>query len=131
MPLLGVPRGWSRVRRLVPLAAGAVAVLAAAALVLVPKPAANAAAETVNVWLTTTNDGGGRNVTRGLAQQSPVSFASSSAAGAQTITVDENVTYQKFVGAGASLTDTAAWLMNSSGALTPSARTAMMQKLFD
>jgi glucosylceramidase len=131
MSLPGVPGGRRRSHRLVPLALCAAAALAAAALVLVPQRAAHAAAETVNIWLTTTNDGGGRNVTRGLAQQSPVSFAAGSPAGAQTITVNENTTYQRFVGAGASLTDTAAWLMNSSGALTPSARNAMMQKLFD
>ena len=33
---------------------------------------AHAAGEQVNVWLTTTNDSAGRNVTRGLQQQTPV-----------------------------------------------------------
>jgi glucosylceramidase len=112
------------------LAVGAATVLAAAA-VLLPLRSASAAAETVNVWLTTTNDAGGRNVVRGLQQQSPTAFAASSAAANQTVTVDENTTYQQFIGGGASFTDTAAWLMNSSGALSPTTRGATMTKLFD
>ncbi len=91
---------------------------------------ASAAGEQVNVWLTTTNDSGGRNVTRGLEQQTPISFGSGGS-GSQTVTVDEGTRYQQFTGAGASFTDTAAWLMNSSGALSSSTRTAVMQKLFD
>ncbi|GAA3435410.1 ricin-type beta-trefoil lectin domain protein [Kutzneria kofuensis] len=94
-------------------------------------PAANAANESVNVWLTTTNDSGGRNVTRGLQQQSPISFTAGTGSGQQTITVDENTRYQQFEGAGASFTDTAAYLMNSSGALSAATRNATMQKLFD
>ncbi|TDP94021.1 ricin-type beta-trefoil lectin domain protein [Labedaea rhizosphaerae] len=92
---------------------------------------AEAAGETVNVWLTTTNDSGGRNVTRGLQQQTPVQFAAGNGTGQQTITVDEHTTYQKFTGGGASFTDTAAWLMNSSGALSQSTRDDTMRKLFD
>jgi glucosylceramidase len=103
----------------------------AAAFVLMPLRYANAAAEPVNIWLTTTNDSGGRNVTRGLQQQAPISFASTSAAANQTITVNENTTYQQFVGAGASMTDTAAWLMNSSGALSASTRSSVMNALFN
>jgi glucosylceramidase len=91
---------------------------------------AHAAGETVNVWLTTTNDSGGRTVTRGLQQQTPISFSTGGSAN-QTITVDENTRYQQFTGAGASFTDTAAWLMNSSGALSSTTRTQVMQKLFD
>ncbi len=94
------------------------AAMVTAAIGLFPAAPAQAANESVNIWLTTTNDGAGRNVTRGLAQQTPVTFASNSAAASQTITVNENTTYQTFVGAGASFTDTAAWLMNSSGALS-------------
>ena len=98
------------------LSATAVAVTISA--VLLPVRPAAAANEAVNIWLTTTNDTRGRTVTRGLQQQSPIAFATSSAGANQTVTVDENATYQQFVGAGASFTDTAAWLMNSSGALS-------------
>ena len=72
------------------------AVLGTAAVLtgLVSTAAAQAAGETVNVWLTTTNDSGGRNVTRGLQQQTPVQFAPGTGTGQQTITVDENTTYQ-------------------------------------
>jgi glucosylceramidase len=112
-------------------ATAAAVLAAAAAFVLLPIRAAHGAAETVNIWLTTTSDAAGRTVTRGLQQQAPVSFASSSAAANQTVTVNENTTYQQFVGGGASFTDTAAWLMNSSGALSASTRASVMQKLFD
>jgi glucosylceramidase len=111
-------------------AAGAVLAAVAGAVLTVPR-LAQAAGETVNIWLTTTSDSGGRTVTRGLQQQAPISFAATSAAANQTITVNENTTYQQFVGGGASFTDTAAWLMNSSGALSASTRTSVMQKLFD
>jgi glucosylceramidase len=97
---------------------------------LIPQPAA-AAGESVNIWLTTTNDSRGVSVTRGLQQQTPVAFSAGTGSGGQTITVDENTTYQAFEGGGASFTDTAAWLMNSSGALTPSVRDDTMRKLFD
>ncbi|MBM6402882.1 ricin-type beta-trefoil lectin domain protein [Phycicoccus sp. CSK15P-2] len=108
------------------------AVAAAFALVgggLAAPPAA-AAGEQVHIYLTTTSDAGGRTVTRGLQQQSPVSFASGSAGADQTIRVDESVQYQQFEGAGASFTDTAAWLMRGSGALSQSTRDEVMTKLF-
>jgi glucosylceramidase len=108
---------------------GAAALLTAAVLA-VPIPA-QAAGETVNIWLTTTSDGGGRVVTRGLQQQAPVAFAAGTGTGAATITVNENVGYQQFEGAGASFTDTAAWLMNSSGALSATTREDTMRRLFD
>jgi len=74
-------------------------VLAAGGLVqAVP---ASAAGETVNIWLTSTNDSGGRNVTRGLQQQAPVTFASGNGSSGVSITVNENTRYQQFVGAGA------------------------------
>src|SRR5487761_194603 len=92
---------------------------------------AHAANEPVNIWLTTTNDSGGRNVTRGLQQQSPISFGSGNNGGGVNITVNENTKYQQFVGAGASMTDTAAYLLNSSGALSASTRNAVMTALFD
>ncbi|MFT7866721.1 MULTISPECIES: ricin-type beta-trefoil lectin domain protein [Amycolatopsis] len=92
---------------------------------------AQAAGETVNVWLTTTSDAGGRQVTRGLQQQAPVTFAAGTGSGGVTINVNENTTYQQFEGGGASFTDTAAWLMNSSGALSQATRDDTMRKLFD
>jgi glucosylceramidase len=92
---------------------------------------AQAAGETVNVWLTTTSDAGGRQVTRGLQQQTPVTFAAGTGSGGVTINVNENTTYQQFEGGGASFTDTAAWLMNSSGALSQATRDDTMRKLFD
>ena len=92
---------------------------------------AQAAGETVNVWLTTTSDAGGRTVTRGLQQQTPVTFAAGTGTGGVTINVNENTTYQQFEGGGASFTDTAAWLMNSSGALSQATRDDTMRKLFD
>ncbi|MGW3993823.1 ricin-type beta-trefoil lectin domain protein [Amycolatopsis sp. NPDC004772] len=92
---------------------------------------AQAAGETVNIWLTTTSDAGGRQVTRGLQQQTPVTFAAGTGSGGVTINVNENTTYQQFEGGGASFTDTAAWLMNSSGALSQATRDDTMRKLFD
>jgi glucosylceramidase len=107
-----------------------VGVLTAVAAIL-PQQIAHAAGETVNIWLTTTNDSAGRNVTRGLQQQAPVAFGTGTGSAGQVVTVNENTRYQQFIGAGASFTDTAAWLMNSSGALTAATRNAVMTKLFD
>jgi glucosylceramidase len=111
-------------------ASALLALVAALLTTLLTAAPARAAGEAVNIWLTSTNDSGGRNVTRGLQQQTPISFGSGGSA-AQTITVDENTRYQQFTGAGASFTDTAAWLLNSSGALSQTTRTQVMQKLFD
>ena len=94
-------------------------------------PAAHAANETVNVWLTSTSDSGGRTVTRGLQQQAAIAFSAGTSSGAQTIAVNDATRYQTFTGGGASFTDTAAWLMNSSNALSAATRTSVMQKLFD
>lgn len=91
----------------------------------------HAAGEIVAIWLTTTDDDAGRHVTRGLQQQTSIAFATGTAGGGLTIIVDENTRFQQFSGAGASFTDTAAWLMNSSGALSSATRTSVMQKLFD
>ncbi|WP_326566458.1 ricin-type beta-trefoil lectin domain protein [Amycolatopsis rhabdoformis] len=115
-----------RKRHLLPL-------LGAAALALstVAVPVAQAANETVNIWLTTTDDAKGVNVTRGLQQQTPITFSAGTGSGQQTINVNENTTYQQFEGAGASFTDSAAYLMNSSNLLSASTRTQVMQKLFD
>nr|WP_245602054.1 ricin-type beta-trefoil lectin domain protein [Hamadaea tsunoensis] len=95
-----------------------------------PPPGAYAAGEAVNIWLTTTSDSGGRTVTRGLQQQTPIAFAATSGSANQTITVNEGTTYQQFEGAGASFTDTAAWLIHGSGALSQSAQNDVMTKLY-
>ncbi|MFJ1971651.1 ricin-type beta-trefoil lectin domain protein [Streptomyces sp. NPDC087903] len=91
---------------------------------------AHAAGEQVTAWLTTTDDTGGRHVVRGLQAQTPFAFQSGSGGSGENITVDEDTRYQTFTGGGASFTDTAAWLMNSSGALSTAARDAAMRKLF-
>ncbi|MGW4466195.1 ricin-type beta-trefoil lectin domain protein [Micromonospora sp. NPDC004704] len=105
--------------------------LVATGLAVLRAPAAFAAGEQVNIWLTTTSDARGRTVTRGLQPQTPIAFAASSGTGNQTLTVNENTTYQQFEGAGASFTDTAAWLINGSGALSQSTRDTVMRQLFD
>jgi glucosylceramidase len=107
---------------------GAALLASGAAVVLAPS--AFAANEQVNVYLTTTSDSGGRTVTRGLQQQTPVSFAGSSGSANQTITVNENTTYQQFEGAGASFTDTAAFDIKGSGALSAATQNDVMTKLF-
>ncbi len=107
------------------------AALLTAAALAVPATAAHAAGEQVDIWLTTTSDGGGRVVTRGLQHQSPIGFAPGTGSGQVTIDVDESTTYQQFEGGGASFTDTAAWLMNSSGALSSATRQDTMRRLFD
>jgi glucosylceramidase len=104
--------------------------LALVAGVVVPT-AAHAANEAVNVWLTSTNDAAGRNVTRGLEQQTPVSFQAGNTSGGTNITVNENTKFQQFVGAGASMTDTSGFLLGSSGALSAATKNSVMTKLFD
>ncbi|MGW7285920.1 ricin-type beta-trefoil lectin domain protein [Streptomyces sp. NPDC054847] len=104
--------------------------LATAGLTGLTAGSAQAAGEQVNVWLTTTDDSGGRHVTRGLQQQAPIHFQSGTGGGGTDITVDENTRYQTFTGGGASFTDTAAWLMKGSGALSQATRDATMRKLF-
>ena len=111
------------------LAAFAAVTLGVVGLVAIPN--ALAAGESVNVWLTTTSDAGGRTVTRGLQQQTAVNFSAGTGGSGQNITVNDATHYQTFSGGGASFTDTAAWLMNSSGALSASTRSTVMQKLFD
>ncbi|MFJ6570822.1 ricin-type beta-trefoil lectin domain protein [Streptomyces sp. NPDC091292] len=91
---------------------------------------AHAAGEQVTAYLTTTDDSGGRHVVRGLEAQAPFAFQPNSGGSGENISVDENTRYQTFTGGGASFTDTAAWLMNSSGALSQATRDATMRKLF-
>ncbi|MEW2315905.1 ricin-type beta-trefoil lectin domain protein [Streptomyces bauhiniae] len=106
------------------------ALLTTAGITTLATPAAHAAGEPVTAWLTTTDDSAGRHVVRGLEPQTPFSFSAGTGGGGENITVDENTRYQTFTGGGASFTDTAAWLMNSSGALSQATRDATMRKLF-
>src|SRR5438067_8993469 len=87
-----------RSRRWALLAGGVVAAVAVAGVGVAMAPTALAAGEPVNIWLTTTNDSGGRSVTRGLQQQQPINFAGTSPGANQTVTVNENTTYQQFEG---------------------------------
>lgn len=109
---------------------GAALVLAATAVTTgaVLAPTAAAANETVNVWLTTTSDAGGRVVTRGLARQPSLTFGTGGSAN-HTITVNEGATYQTFEGGGASITDTTAHLFRG-GAISAATRDQVMRKLF-
>ncbi|MER8027885.1 ricin-type beta-trefoil lectin domain protein [Streptomyces bauhiniae] len=106
------------------------ALLTTAGFTTLATPAAHAAGEPVTAWLTTTDDSAGRHVVRGLEPQTPFAFSAGAGGGGENITVDENTRYQTFTGGGASFTDTAAWLMNSSGALSQATRDATMRKLF-
>lgn len=123
-PLVAPTRRNGQTRRRALQAALLACCLVATGLAVLRAPAAFAAGEQVNIWLTTTSDARGRTVTRGLQPQTPIAFATSSGAGNQTVTVNENVTYQQFEGAGASFTDTAAWLIHGSGASARAPATA-------
>jgi glucosylceramidase len=116
-----------RIRLLIRAVSAAALIASGFAIAEAPAHAAN---ESVAIWLTTTNDSGGRNVVRGLQQQAPISFTAGSGSAGQVVTVTENTRYQQFTGAGASFTDTAAYLINSSGALSASARNTLMNNLF-
>ncbi|WP_431910644.1 ricin-type beta-trefoil lectin domain protein [Nonomuraea jabiensis] len=105
------------------------ALVCAAVLALAVPVPAYAADETVNVWLTTTSDAGGRNVTRGLAQQTPIAFGPAGGSANHTINVNEGTTYQQFEGGGASITDTTAYLLRG-GPVSAVTRDATMRKLF-
>ena len=121
--------GRTRLRRTL---VGMLTAVAAAVTPMLAVPAtAHAAGESVQVYLTTTNDSGGRNVTKGLEQQAPLTFASGTGGSGQNVTVNENTQYQQFTGGGASFTDTAAYDLNSSGALSAATRNSVMTKLFD
>ncbi len=85
--------------------------------------------EPVSIHLTT-SDAGGRTVLRGLEAQTPVAFVDRSADAAHTITVNENVRYQRFVGGGASITDSAAYLLRG-GPVSAATRDEVMRRLFD
>ncbi|MFE2754049.1 ricin-type beta-trefoil lectin domain protein [Actinosynnema sp. NPDC059335] len=104
------------------------ALITVAAALAASQPAA-AAGEAVNVYLTTTSDSGGRVVTRGLQQQSPIAFGSNGGSATHTITVNEGTTYQQFEGGGASITDTTAYLLRG-GPVSAATRDAVMRRLF-
>ncbi|MEV4658501.1 ricin-type beta-trefoil lectin domain protein [Micromonospora sp. NPDC049301] len=115
-------------RRAVPAALLAICTATAAAAVALPTPA-SAAGEQVNIWLTTTSDSGGRQVSRGLQQQTPIAFAATSGGATHTITVNENTRYQQFEGGGASITDSTAYLFRG-GPISAATRDTVMSKLF-
>lgn len=118
-------RPW---RRLASAGLLALVTAVAAATVTLTAPA-SAANEPVNVWLTTTTDPGGRQVSRGLQQQAPIAFAASSGGATHTVTVNENTRYQQFEGGGASITDTTAYLFRG-GPISAATRDTVMRKLF-
>lgn len=91
-----------------------------------PRPAPHP--QQARIHLTTTSGPGGRNVVKGLERQPPVTFRPGRADGG--ITVDASRAYQRFEGGGASLTDTAGWLLHSSGTLGDATREATLRKLF-
>ncbi|MEV6416743.1 ricin-type beta-trefoil lectin domain protein [Kribbella sp. NPDC051718] len=121
-----------RHRRVLPTLAGlaALSVIATGIGISNPEPA-HAAGEQVNIYLTTTNDSAGQNVTRGLQQQTPVNFGPAGGSANQTITVNENTTYQSWEGGGASFADSSAWLLNSSNTISAATRNQVMKDLFD
>jgi len=83
---------------------------------------ANAAGETVEVWLSNPNNG------TWLKRQSDVSFGSNTGSANYTINVNENTTYQTMDGFGASLTDSSCWLLYYK--LSDSKRKEVLNNLF-
>ncbi|WP_313641580.1 RICIN domain-containing protein [Paenibacillus sp.] len=83
---------------------------------------AQAAGETVQVWLSNPN------TSTWLARQSDVKFSASSAGADYTITVNEGSSYQTMDGFGASLTDSSSWLLQNK--LSAAKRTEVMNQLF-
>ena len=80
-------------------------------------------AQSVSVWLTTDDR---QSLMR---QQSAVDFVPGSAPAVPTIFLDEYSRYQTIEGLGASMTDSAAYLMNEK--IPPAALPGVMQSLFD
>ena len=93
------------------------------ALSAINTPHANAAGETVSVWLTTPDQA---NL---LSQQGNLTFSSTIGSNANTITVNDGTTYQQMAGFGASITDSAAWLMYDN--MSASQRSTLMNALFN
>jgi glucosylceramidase len=67
------------------------------------------------------------DMSRALASRPPVTFQSRAPAGAEVVHVNDRHTYQAFLGAGAAMTDTSAWLIH---ALPSAVRTRLLQSLF-
>src|ERR1035438_9844160 len=84
---------------------------------------APATAQTVNVWLTTSDR------TMLLQPQNPVAFAAGSSATLPTVSIDAAQTYQTMEGFGASMTDSAAYLLHQK--VPPAALPDVMRSLFD
>src|SRR6185437_12422810 len=63
-----------------------------------------------------------------LAPQPGLNYSNAPPAGAQIVDVDDQVAYQRFSGLGASMTDSAAWLIYDQ--LSPADRASLMQELF-
>ena len=82
-----------------------------------------AANEPVSVWLTKADK------SKLLSPQSNVNFSSDTGTNDHTINVNENITYQKMDGFGASLTDSSAYLIQNK--LSAEARDTLMTNLFD
>src|ERR1035441_9384868 len=80
-------------------------------------------AQTVNVWLTTSDR------TMLLQPQNPVAFAAGSSATLPTVSINAARTYQTVEGFGASMTDSAAYLLHQK--VPPGALPDVMRSLFD
>ncbi len=80
-------------------------------------------AQTVNVWLTTSDR------TMLLQPQNPVAFAAGSSATLPTVSVSAAQTYQTVEGFGASMTDSAAYLLHQK--VPPAALPDVIASLFD
>ena len=78
--------------------------------------------QTVNVWLTTSDR------TMLLQPQNPVAFAAGSSATLPTVSINAAQTYQTMEGFGASMTDSAAYLLHQK--VPPGALPDVMQSLF-
>lgn len=87
------------------------------------QPIARAASgPSVSTWLTTAN---GQSL---LAPQSNQNFVPGVGTTGSIITVNDHLQYQQMVGFGGAMTDSSAYLIDK--VLTPTERTALMQKLF-
>ena len=89
------------------------------------RQAVKPAAPTSSVAVTQTS----ADLTQALSPRPRLRFSPTGAlAGVPVINVDDTVTYQRFTGAGAAMTDSSAWLIWDE--LAPAARDALMRELF-
>lgn len=116
-----------KTRPILPAAAGVTvaAVLVAAATIPATSGHQHGTADgiPVHVWLTTDD------LSQKLSAQPDLHFGTDSAAAGQTITVDEDRTFQTIAGFGATFTDSSAYLMWDK--LDPALRGDVMGRLFD